>query len=304
MGLDTEIENTGLQPGDTDITDQVLGGDGAVGDQADDNMLAGYESAHGSESGAEIPEPEAKAEGEAADTPAPAASPAPAPVKIGRWTEDEIAERFGHIDSLKKAADTLSGHIGDLRNRLAGSKPRQFTIEDVPKVRSEFGDEFAQAFVEDLNKLGLGGPAVIPQDAIQSLMRDQLAQAEQAIERKLEYKAVLRRHRDAPDYFIQQDAEGKPVIGKHAMEFRAWVSSLPQERQQEIATSWDRDVMATALTEFKEHQKKAAAPAAPQAATRQNRLLRAVAPQGSGGAQRPAEPDPFEAGYKAARGGG
>lgn len=296
--------------------EDFLGDSGQVEQSAaeqaeDDDLAAGYASVNGSDdtdtgnTGAETTASE--------ETPAPEATPEPTPApvaKIGRWTEDEIAARFAELEGLKSGQAKVAGHIGDLRNRLQGQQARKITKDDLKKVASEFGDEYADALVEDLNAIGFGGNVGPTQAEIDRLINERAQEIAGAqvtsLEQKLSKREVLRAHKDADDHFVTVDREGKPVVGKHAEAFRGWVAKLPPERQQEIATSWDADVMTAALTEFKQSQKAPTATpaptAAPVAAARANRVARAVAPRGNGNAT-PPQGDAFEDSYWAARGG-
>lgn len=276
----------------------------------DDDLAAGYASVNGSD---DTDTGNTGAEGIDAEEAAPAATPEPTPApvaKIGRWTEDEIAARFAELEGLKSGQAKVAGHIGDLRNRLQGQQARKITKDDLKKVASEFGDEYANALVEDLNAIGFGGNVGPTQAEIDRLINEraqEIAGAQVAsLEQKLSKREVLRVHKDADDHFVTVGADGKPIVGKHAEAFRGWVAKLPPERQQEIATSWDADVMTAALTEFKQSQKAPAttsAPAAaPAAAARASRVARAVAPRGNGNAT-PPQGDAFEDSYWAARGG-
>ncbi len=321
--LDEVVEegNDTMAGGDTglDLTEHVFGSGAEGGDDSheDDAMMAGYEqvtTGEFKEVKATDDANDTQAGGDAAPKPtsSPTPSPAPAPVKVGRWTEDEIEQHFGTLSAVKKTTDSLAGVVGSLKQRLekAGT-PRQFTKEDFPTIQGEYGDEFTNAFVADMNKAGLGGQvAGISQDEVNRLVGETVAAQSQEIEQRIEYKAVKRRHPDADEYFTRRDAEGKPVVGAKAVKFLEWIATLPQPRQQEICASWDRDTVSGAIAEFKKAgAPPAAAPAAtpapaPASQSRQERLKKAVTPPSSGsGIGAPVE-DAFESGYKAAKRGG
>lgn len=300
--------------------DDFIGDSGEVTEQSaadaqaeDDDLAAGYASVNGTSDDSDpgnTGETDDIAAEETPATPVATPAPTPAPVKIGRWTEDDIAARFAKLDSLETGQAKVAGHIGDLRNRLQGQQARKITKDDLKKVASEFGDEYADALVDDLNAIGFGGNAGPSQAELDRLINERAqeiaGQQVTSLEQKLNKREVLRVHKDADEHFVTVDREGKPIVGKHAEAFRGWVGKLPPERQQDIATSWDPDVMTQALTEFKQSQTAPTATpaptAAPAAAARANRVARAVAPRGNGSAA-PPQGDPFMDGYNAARSG-
>lgn len=300
---------TPVEGDEVDLTSQVFGTTDDAGD-SDDAMMAGYQQEAtgefqdaGGEEGAGTP----GADGGAGTTENKSEKQ---PVRIGRWTEDELAARFDTLDGLKKSTESVAGLVGHLKQRLEQSgAPRKIQASDLKNVTEQFGEEFTTALVNDLNALGgLGGSAGPDKASIEGIARELIGQQAQEIEQRLEYKAVKRRHPDADDFFVRQDAEGKPVPGKKALQFRQWIGSLPPARQQVIASAWDRDTVDGFLTEFKQSagggtQDSGETRQTP-AQQRANRLKRAVTPPSSGGAARPAAEDPFEAGYKAAKGGG
>lgn len=292
-----------------------------VDEDGDDEMMAGYTQAGGGDGGAKPAsttkdaggnadpddlndEPEKPA---AATPPAATPTPTPAPVKIGRWTEDEVAAKFAELEALKKGQSTVAGHIGDLRQKLQAQGSRTITKDDLPEVVEEFGVEYAEALATSLNRLGLGSGAGPSQAEIDQLVEQRSQQHAQVLEQRLEKKRVMRKHPDADEHFFSMAEDGKTRIpGPKAEAFEAWVLSLPQERQKVIATSWDSDVMIGALSEFKTYQQKAsAAPAAPAqpASTRASRVERAVAPRGTGtAAAQLTEDDAMNAGYSSVKG--
>jgi hypothetical protein len=301
MSLESDTE---LQSTSEDLSESVpvLADDG----EDDGGFEAGYASTNGEVGNTELPDDEEAAPVEEEVKPEATPEPTPAPVvKIGRWTEDELAERFAELESLKKGTSTIAGHIGNIQQRLSGQGRKTLTPDDLKKVREEYGDEFAVALAEDLNAAGLGGATGPTQAEIDQIVSARMEQRTNELERKFEKRLVLRTHRDADEHFSSIGEDGSVVHGPKALEFRAWLATQPKDRQELVASSWDSDVMIAALSDFKASKTPPATPAptpAP-AAARTSRVARAVAPQGAGAATPPSE-DPFEAGYKAAKGRG
>lgn len=314
MSLDNQDDQQRVDPG----IDSFLGDSGEVVDTStidtldteEADMAAGYASARGEE----VEEVAGSTDTLEADPEPQAAAPEPAPEPErigGKWTVADIEARFADLEGLKKGQSTVAGHIGDLRNRMAGQKPRTITKDDLKKVVEQFGEEYADALVEDLNTIGFGGgnsgptPAEIDKLVNERAMEHAREQTD-GLRREFNKREVLRTHKDADEHFVNVDRDGRPVVGKHNAAFLGWMATLQGPRQQEIATSWDPDVMTTALTEFKQSRAApTASPAtqpAPAAAARASRVARAVSPRGSGAAAPPVG-DPFLDGYQAAKSG-
>jgi hypothetical protein len=252
----------------------------ATEDAADALLMAGYQAAKGGEP--------AKVEPEVKETPEPTeakAEPEPDPQEQFR---KELDARFATLEKSAASANGLAGYVKQQLAKVAQGKT--ITKESLKRVSEEFGEEFAEAFAADLNAAGLGGGSAISDEKVNELVQSQLGEATEALERKFEFKLVTKTHKDAPDYFAG---------GKHNDAFKAWVSTLPEERQQEIATSWDSETVTSYLDEFKAQRDKAAT----QAARQKSRVERAVVPT-SGAAAATTQPleDPLEAGWKRVKG--
>lgn len=304
-----------LADGEMDLTTEVVG---AIDDAAsDENIESGYQTALGNRS---TPTNDGDATGAAAAAGGGSASgdrqqqqprTAVEPARLGKFTEKDIEDRFTSLEGLRKTAETLAGTLGNLQQRIQ-AKPRVLSIADLPKVVDNFGEDFAQAMVDDLNAVGFGGPAGgVSQEEINSLVSQQMAQQgealEQRVEQKIEYKAVKRRHPDADDYFVRPGPDGKPQAGKNCEPFFKWIGSLPANEQEQIKSSWDRDVVSSFLDRFKKlgggtdttHQQQVRS----LSERRASRLKAAEAPRTSGATSRPVTTDPVEEGYWAAKGG-
>lgn len=227
-------------------------------------------------------------------------------------TASQVKAQLARLESVEKTAQSLAGRFGHLKQMVEGAgKGKPITKEQLGKVSSEFGEEFAVALADDLNAAGFGGGATVDAAAIQAVVREQVEAARELDRRGFEKKLVLRAHKDADDYFAvpdvdssgqpKLDATGKPVWkqGKHHAEFRQFIGTLPDERQQELATNgWDSDVIGRALDDFKAHKGKVVK----EQATQQRRTERAVTPTGSRGAVQPPVIDPVMQGWNNVRG--
>lgn len=288
-----------------DLTEHVFGNGNGDDDtqegSASESMLDGYREAGGM--GAQDDDGQRPAA-----TPAPTAAPraqAPAPtqapVKIGRWTEDEVAKQFDTLEAVQKRTEQLFGRFGDLHARLQ-AKPREVKPEDLAGIAQEFGPEYAQALAADLNKIGFGQSAGVSQEQIDALV----AAKTNELERRFELGMTRMHHADMDDYFAKPDPAnpGQWIPGAKNADYLRWFATLPVERQQVLATSWDSATMSAALTEAKAFLAKAPEKPASTAQTRQNRLARGLQPQGAGSSrsQAPAE-DSFSSGYNEAKAG-
>lgn len=201
-----------------------------------------------------------------------------------------IRQRLERLDGLEKAQATANGHIGHLKSLIQqAGKGKPITKDSLKKISEEFGEEYAAALAEDLTAAGVGGGAAVDEEALARIVSEQTAKATEAGSQKLEARIVRVAHKDAGDYFAG---------GKHNAEFLKFVATLPPEKQQELASTWDSDVIIPVLDQFKESRDKANQ----RAASQQRRVDRAAAPSTTGGVDRPSI-DPMEVGFQRAGGG-
>lgn len=205
----------------------------------------------------------------------------------------EVKARLGKLDTLEKTLATANGHIGHLKQQIQNAgKGKAITAESLKKVTEEFGAEYAQALAEDLSAAGIGGGSTVDEETLGRIVSERVATIRDELSQSTERKLVRQRHPDAADYF----AEGK----SHA-EFMSFVGSLPKDRQDELASTWDSEIINRALDEFKAHKQKVESEQ-----TKQNRRLeRGAAPTASRGAAVTAPTvDPIEAGWNSVKGRG
>lgn len=205
----------------------------------------------------------------------------------------EVKAQLAQLAQLQKTVASANGHIGHLKQLIGQmGKGKQITADSLSKVREEFGAEYAEALAADLNAAGIGGGSAVDEETLSRIVSERVAVERESMSQDVERRLVRSRHPDAADYFHG---------GKHNAEFIAFVQTLPAERQQELADTWDSGVINTALDEFKTHKQKVANEQTKQ----QRRLERGVAPTAARGAPA-AQPsgDPLEAGWNNVRGRG
>lgn len=205
----------------------------------------------------------------------------------------EVKARLGKLDTLERTLAQANGHIGHLKQLIQQSgKGKTITKESLSKVREEFGDEYAEALAADLTAAGIGGGAAVDEETLSRIVGERVQTEREAMSQDMEKRLVRARHADAADYF-----QG----GKHNTEFLQFVGTMPAERQQELANTWDSTVINAALDEFKAHKAKVANDQTKQ----QRRTERAATPTAARGSPvAPPSVDPIEAGWNNVRGRG
>lgn len=200
------------------------------------------------------------------------------PPKFAQITEAQLTDlmaKANQFDDSKRKIDTLSGHIGGLKQTLEGLKQQQVKIGpgQLKRLSAEF-PELAEMLAEDLGSLS--GSTVDPQDIdkrVQAIVDEKLQKDVSA-----EIEILSEVHSD------WKDVNASP-------EFAQWKSTLTPARRAKLENSVDGEYIASRMTEFKAAQaaKDKAAKEAAEAAnkqssnTRQKRLEAAVPPRGTGG---------------------
>jgi hypothetical protein len=295
----TDATPKGDDTGEQDITDVVVK---KITPQEDDDLSAGDGTGQAGDDTQAQPQPQPDADPEVPG--------------LG-MKASEVRAKFAEMETLRKSVATTSGHLGHLKQLVEqAGKGKEVSAEAFTRVREEFGDEFANAFAEDLKAAGFGAGASVDPATIERMVHEQVAAVREQQERDFNKKLVLRDHKDANDYFAHQKIgeDGKPLFqddGKGnsipVMEqgpkygvLAAFVETLPADRKKELETNgWDADVISRLLSDVKEHEKKAAN----QQAMQTQRTARAVAPTGSSGRSvTPPTVDPIEAGWQSVRG--
>ncbi len=248
----------------------------------------------------QTPTPAAKSETPAAQEPAApagqAATEPPAQPKYAQITEEQLNDlmtKVSQIDEGKRQIDTLSGHIGGMKQVVESLKQQRKSLSagQLKRVAAEF-PELAEALQGDLSELA--GPGVDPVEIdkrVESVVEARVSA--KAIE--FETKLLRFYHRDWDKVVVSND-------------FLTWKNQLPEAERTKLDTSNDGEYIADKLTEFKAAKAakdKADVEAAAKAKSsdkRQQRLEAAVPPRGTGGhaSSRSGVPSDFQAGWDSA----
>jgi len=201
------------------------------------------------------------------------------PPKYAQITEaqlNDLMAKANQFDDSKRKIDTLSGHIGGLKQTLEGLKAQQVKIGpgQLKRLSAEF-PELAEMLAEDLG--ALSGSPVDPQD----------------IDKRVQEKVEAALQKDVAaeiEILSEYHSDWKEING--SAEFAEWKNTLSPARKAKLEASVDGEYIASRMTEFKaakEAKDKAAADAAKAAEAaktsnnRQKRLEAAVTPRGTGG---------------------
>ena len=218
------------------------------------------------------------------------------PPKYAQITEAQFTDlmvKANQFDDSKRKIDTLSGHIGGLKQTIEGLKQQQVKIGpgQLKRLSAEF-PELAEMLAEDLG--GLTGSTVDPQEIDKRVDEKVEAALQKNVATEIEILSEF--HSDWKE--VNQSAE-----------FAEWKQTLSPARKAKLESSVDGEYIASRMTEFKAVQaaKEKAAKDAAEAANRQNsntrqkRLEAAVPPRGTGG-QTTSRNDvsDFEAGWNSA----
>lgn len=227
-------------------------------------------------------EPEAEAEEvEAAPEEEQEAAPAEEePTPEAQAAEDQkhlkaLLDSLPALDEKTKLSETqirqLNGKIGEINrivqelraNTAAPAQPMKLSKEKFKRLSVDF-PEIAEMLAEDLSELSM--PAAAPQTAApqaETIQLQPIIDAEVAkVEQKLEAKLLTFMHRDWREV-VKSDG------------FQAWVKTLPETEQTELANSWDAEYIGGKLTAYKaltQQQKQ-------EREKRNERLARGVMPR-------------------------
>lgn len=197
--------------------------------------------------------------------------------QIEALTPDQIKvllAKAQELDALKESTDTRLrqvfgrlGEVGGVLKQLQQTRGHKMVVpaDGLKHLAAEF-PTLAEHLKTDLDELfGQLGPvpAIPDQEAMDELLKPRFETAMSEVEKLVERRLLKRAH---PDW--QQVVE-QP-------EFETWRAALPPEEAEAVLSSFDADFLADKLTAYKAWRKQRA----DAAKAKQERLARAVSPQG------------------------
>lgn len=228
----------------------------------------------------------AEIEGVEVDAPAPATAksePEPQPEVVVEpvverkevikgFTEEEIRAALEELPKLRKSIDTTAGTFG---SRLAEQQQLLTTLqaqkqavgslspEKLTRLSKEY-PELAEILASDLNEyISQGGqatPVVIDQaPVIERAISERMPNLELQIERKLELKALAKRHGDWKETASFQVDPASQAVTWNNPKFGEWVQKQAPEVRNKLINVWDADFVTEQLDKFKASLKPAPA---------------------------------------------
>jgi hypothetical protein len=183
---------------------------------------------------------------------------------IKGFTEEEIRAALEELPKLRKSIDTTAGTFG---SRLA---EQQQLIETMKAQKQAVGNlspdkltrlskeypELAEILASDLNEyIGKGGqdaPVIDQAPIIEGIVTKRLADQEVALERKLELKALAKRHGDWKETASFQVDPASQAITWNNPKFGEWVQKQAPEVRNKLISVWDADYVTEQLDKFKD----------------------------------------------------
>lgn len=249
-------------------------------------LEAGFRKARGERAEPETEQPAKEAEQPQPEQPQTEAAEAeqPKPVEeLPEWAKREFTRLNGELQKVY-------GKFGNVERRLqqpppqAQAKPMAIKPEALKRVKENFGDEFAEAFAQDLNDvMGTAAepPAQVPQPV--QPVTNELSEASKAEQEETLTLLV-------PDW---KELPNHP-------KFNEWVATKPPYYQEALGKSYNANAVAAGLNDFKAWLNAQQT----RTQTNQQRLARAVQPKTSATSPRLVLPDEkgLEVGFAKARG--
>jgi hypothetical protein len=234
---------------------------------------------------------------EVATEAAPAAEVNATPEEKAGLTADQLTAmlaKLPKIDDLETMTTAelrkVHGKFGELTRTLQelqksvqnSNKPGLNLSEAKFKRLAEEYPDLAALLSEDLKEIGVANtqqPQSNPEDFQKSV-----AEVEDKLAKEMQKNLLLIQHKDYPTVVASD-------------EFKVWAQTLPPEEQQELNSTWDAMYLGEKISNFKDWLNKKNS----GSQQRQERLQRAVLPQGKQAAPSPAamtEEDGFALAFK------
>jgi len=181
---------------------------------------------------------------------------------IKGYTEEEIRGALELIPKLQKSLDTVGGTFGtkleqqqqliaqlQAQKRAVGS----LSPEKLTRLSKEY-PELAEILASDLNEyIGQAKPEPVVDQApiIEEIVTKRLADQEVALERKLELKALARRHGDWKETASFMVDPVSQAVTWNNPKFGEWVQKQAPEVKNKLISVWDADFVTEQLDKFK-----------------------------------------------------
>jgi hypothetical protein len=181
---------------------------------------------------------------------------------IKGFTEEEIRAALDEQAKLRKSIDTMAGTFGQ---RLADQQQLITTLqaqkqavgnlspEKLTRLSKEY-PELAEILASDLNEyIGQAKPEPVIDQApiIEGIVTTRLADQEVALERKLELKALARRHGDWKETASFMVDPASQAVTWNNPKFGEWVQKQAPEVKTKLISVWDADFVTEQLDKFK-----------------------------------------------------
>lgn len=249
--------------------------------EAATSMSAGFNKVRGIE---ETPPTETPAQ-EPKHEPVATPEPTPEPViedeeMFPGMTKSQVKDILSRVPDLEKQNRRLNGKIGELVGIIKQTQPaavqpgsdgapaRKLQADALKRLHAEYPD-LADALSEDLGALMPNDPKQV-EDMVSTRLQAALEERDQ----KQAVKDLKREHKDWETVVVSPD-------------FKLWKNGLSEAQQEEFDSTWDADVVAGYITQFKTHRESLAR----QGQRKTARLEGAVVPKGDGGAATSKLPD-------------
>jgi len=188
---------------------------------------------------------------------------------IKGYTEEEIRGALELIPKLQKSLDTVGGTFGtkleqqqQLITQLQAQKQAVGSLspEKLTRLSREY-PELAEILASDLNEYisqgGQAAPVIDQAPIIEGIVTKRLADQEVALERKLELKALAKRHSDWKETAsFMVDPESQAITWNNP-KFGEWVQKQAPEVKTKLISVWDADFVTEQLDKFKAPTKPA-----------------------------------------------
>jgi len=182
-----------------------------------------------------------------------------------------MADRANALEAqLGKVHDKAFGKIGELQQKI--EQVRTAGVGLSPRAKERLAEEFpelAEMLFEGAGELGNVAPQIQTPN-FDELVESKVSTRQEEMRQSLEKRLLSRDHKDWQQIVVNDG-------------FKGWVSTLPPEDQQQLASTWDADFVSSKITDYKawmSAQSKAFEVDASKAHEKTKRLEAALTPRG------------------------